>query len=376
MGVVGWIALVVGALLLFLLAQMIYFAVVVSWTNEQTNGLGYYGRSPQERARFKATLRRHARLLYPIMRLITRMSKFNFERASFRQDGIAGPRGTCSPESFQRGIAYRAQPEDVFVVTQMKCGTTWMQHVVYEVLLRGHGDIVDSGRTMYALSPWLEALKSVPVEQASLIGSERPTRIIKTHLPARVCPFSREARYIYVARHPVSCFASCVDFVATNLGAMAPPVEVVDEWFRSDLMWWGKWTDHVSGWWDRAQSERNVLFVHFETMKRDLPGVVRQVAEFLGVAPLSQQELDQVVEKSGFAYMQRHKDSFEMNPPHVLQTDAELFVRGSADRHHDVPADVKRRILEWCDTELAGSNFPLAETYPDVRAARTRVAPA
>ncbi len=249
----------------------------------------------------------------------------------------------------------------------MKCGTTWMQHVVYEVLQRGHGDIVDTGRTMYAISPWIEALKSVPIEQAPLIGSERPSRIIKTHLPAQLCPFSPESKYVYVARHPVSCFASCVDFVATNIGAAAPPLSEVEAWFCSpELMWWGTWPDHVRGWWQRSTSGTNVLFVYFEEMKRDLPGTVRRVADFLGMQPLTDAEVASIVEKTGFDYMQRHKDAFEMNPPHLLQTNAELFVRGTADRHKDVPADLRGRILAWCARELEGSDLPAATMYPDI----------
>jgi hypothetical protein len=67
--------------------------------------------------------------------------------------------------------------------------------------------------------------------------------------------------------------------------------------------------------------------------------------------------------------MQRHQDSFEMHPPHILQTNAELFVRGTADRHKDVPDEVRRRILAWAATEMAGSGFPLDQAYPDVAAA-------
>jgi hypothetical protein len=83
--------------------------------------------------------------------------------------------------------------------------------VVYQVLLRGGGDLAERGEAMYAVSPWLEGIKSVPMEQARSIGMERPARIIKTHFPADFCPFRSDARYVYVVRHPVSCFASCVD---------------------------------------------------------------------------------------------------------------------------------------------------------------------
>jgi hypothetical protein len=375
MSTVWIVAAVIGAGIVFLLVETIYLSVVLTWSDQKTKGLGYYGLPAADRARFKRSLRRHARLLYPILRLIGRTSSFTFPNASFQVQGIAGPKGTCTPESFERGIAYQAQPGDIFVATQMKCGTTWMQHIVYEVLLRGQGNIVESGRTMYALSAWIESVKSVPLEQAPRFG-EPPSRIIKTHLPAQLCPAHPGARYIYVARHPASCFASCVDFVATNIGAAAPDLPAVEEWFCSrDWMWWGTWPDHVKGWWRRAQQQPNVLFLYFEQMKQDLPGTIRRVADFLGVAPLTADEVARIAEKTGFAYMQKYKDAFEMNPPHLLQTDAEMFVRGSADRHKDVPPDVRQRVLTWCAAQLEDSDFPVVQAYPDVAAARDPARP-
>lgn len=362
----AWFAIIVGLLFAFFLVQLVYLAFVLSWGDQQTNGLAYYGMPPAERERFKQKLRGHVRLLRPILRLLGRLSSFNFEKASFQHQGIAGPRGTCSPESFSHADEYQARPEDVFVVTQMKCGTTWMQHVVYQVLHRGAGNLVESGSTLYAESPWLEALKSVSVEEAPLLGDERPSRVIKTHLPAHLCPYAPEARYIYVVRHPVSCFASCADFIATNAGHLAPPLDLIEGWFCSDLMWWGTWPVHVREWWELSRTRENVLFLTFEEMKTDLPGVVRRVTEFLGMSPLSDRELDQVVHKCGFGYMQEHKDTFEMHPPHILAIDSELFVRGSADRYKDVPEETRRRILRWCADRLNGSSFPAAGVYPDV----------
>ena len=175
---------------------------------------------------------------------------------------------------------------------------------------------------------------------------------------------------MYVVRHPVSCFASCADFIATNVGAMAPGLDLIEEWFRSEeMMWWGTWPDHVMGWWNLSQRKSNVLFLQFEEMKRDLPGVVRQVADFLGLAPLTEAELGHVVHKCGFDYMQEHKEAFEMHPPHLLATDAELFVKGTADRHKDVPEEVRNRILAWCAAEMRDGDFPLERMYPDVAAA-------
>jgi hypothetical protein len=365
--VLWFILKVAGAALGIYLLWNFYLALVLKWGDERTRGLGYYGLPLKDREAYKRTLRMHARLLGPLLRINSTFSRLDFRTARLLHQGIAFPKGSCDAASCERATSYRPHPEDVFVVTQMKCGTTWMQHVVYEVLRRGNGDLVARGTAMYAVAPWLEGVRSVGVADAPLIGAERPSRIVKTHLPAQLCPSSPSARYIYVARHPVSCFASCVDFVATNVGTLAPDLSAHEKWFCTpDLMWFGTWPDHVSGWWDRAQQDSNVLFVLFEDMKRDLAAVVRKVAAFLGVAPLNDSELAAVVEKCGFAYMQTHQSSFEMHPPHVLQTNAELFVSGRADRHLDVPRESRTRISDWVAREMKGRAFPLAEIYPDV----------
>ncbi len=296
-----------------------------------------------------------------------RFAKLDFRRVRFLHKDVALPSGSCDVASAARAEAYRPRPEDVFVATQMKCGTTWMEHIVYEVLYRGNGTLEATGTTLYSIAPWLEGRKSIPLEDSTVLGSERPSRIIKTHMPAHLCPEGASAKFIYVYRHPVSCFASCVDFIATNAGSMAPAPAAYEEWFTSpDLMWWGTWTSHVKGWWERGQRDANVLVVQFEEMTRNLPAVVRRVVDFLGVAPLTDAELARVVEKCGFAYMRDHQDLFEMLPPHVLQTKAELFVRGTADRHKDVPAEMRTRILAWAATEMRGSSFLATGAYPDL----------
>lgn len=361
-----------GGLVALYVLMGVYLATVLKWEDEQTVGARYYSRSLEGRQKFKRALLRHATLLAPMLWLNGRIVKLDLRRARIQYKGISGPTGSCSVESFRRAETYQPSGEDVFVVTQMKCGTTWMQHVVYEVLLRGSGNLVETGTAMYGISPWLEGRKSVSLTDAPLIGVERPSRIIKTHMPVALCPYDPGARFIYVARHPASCFASCVDFVQTNVGGMAPAMPAFEEWFCSrDLMWWGTWTDHVLGWWRWSNEQKNVLLVYFEEMKKDLPAVIRRVAEFLGVRSLSDEEIARVSHKCGFKYMQEHQTSFEMQPPHILQAreGAKLFVSGSADRHRDVPGDVRRRVSGWAARELASTGFPLREKYPDVAAA-------
>ena len=121
----------VGVLVALVVGPIVYLSVVLYWADQQTQSVRYFGRTPVGRARFRRTLRRHAVVLGPVIGVLSRFTPFTFEQASFVYKGLAGPRGTCTAESFERAHEYEAQPEDVFVATQMKCGTTWMQHLVY-----------------------------------------------------------------------------------------------------------------------------------------------------------------------------------------------------------------------------------------------------
>jgi hypothetical protein len=357
--------IVAAALLLVVITGIIWLAAVVAWGESRTRGLNYFGLPPDDRDRFKRRLAFHASVLAPMTLLMARASRFSFATASFDYRGVPGPRGSCNAQSFQSGAEYEPSPTDIFVVTQMRSGTTWMQHLVYEILMRGEGDLVEKGRTLNATSPWLEAVIGVPVEDAPMLGAERPSRLIKTHFPVTLCPYSTRSKYIYVARHPASCFASCVDFLADNLGIAAPSIDAFEAWFTSSAMWWGSWPGHVDGWWSRSLQAGNVLFVRYESMLDNLPEVAADVASFLGVPLLSEAEMQAVSSKTSFAYMSRHRSAFEMYPPNILAADSAYFARGTADRHLDVPDAVYGRIMSWCRSELEGCEFPIDRFYPD-----------
>lgn len=363
---------VVAVLLLFAFASVIWLTAVIALGDRRSRGLGYFGLPPAARERYRQRLRFHARVLSPVIRALARSSPFSFAKASFEHEGVTGPRGTCTPESFRAGTGYQPRPSDIFVVTQMRSGTTWMQQLVYEILMRGEGDLVENGRTLNAVSPFLESVIGVPVDDAPAVAKDRPSRVIKTHFPVSLCPWSAQAKYIYVVRHPVSCFASCVDFLAENLGPSMPPVNDIEAWFCSARMWWSSWPRHVEGWHARSAAHANVLFVRFETMVGHLPVVAAEIAAFLGVPPLDESEMRAVTTRAGFDYMKRHSNAFEMYPPHLLAVDSVYFAKGTADRHRDVSGDTRDRVMRWCREQLADGAVLLDHFYPDGGASSPR----
>lgn len=348
---------------------LVYLIVVMLTVELKTRGDGYFARPLEERRKMRLLIARHGAYIRPLFEFVAKYYRLKAIPA-FHYQGVTGPVSMSSKKAYAATVAYQPQANDVFIATQMKCGTTWMQQVVFEILYKGEGDLSDEGfRHMYALSPWIETSpsSSVPFEKAPLLG-ENKIRLIKTHMPAQFIQQNEVAKYIYVTRHPVSCFASCLDFVHMLAGPLTPTREDLLEWYCSNEMLWGTWPDHVEGWWRRSLEHDNVLFVHYEEMKNDLGAVVDQVAKLLDVTLTSQERL-KVVEKSGFAYMSENEEHFEMFSPNVFsvtEKDGRFMKSGALERFKDASDYETARIRAMCQQRLMGARYPIDKFYPDV----------
>jgi hypothetical protein len=357
--------------LLTILAALLYLLGYFRWQKKQREGDRYFSRPYAERLALQETMRWHGKLLLPLIELLLRLKLMKTPQSvsGFTYQGVTGPQGSCSEVSFRAAHMHAASEEDLFVVSQMKSGTTWLQQIAYELLMDGQGDLGDEGhRHMYALSPWIEAHDSVSMENAPLIGQPR-RRLIKTHLPASLCPYSEASNYLYIARHPVNCFASCVDFFAHLMGPTAHSLDAMADWFCSDNMYWTAWPDHVANWWDLAQQQDNILFLHFEALRADPALEVSRVAQFLG-KQVSGEQLALVRERTGFDYMQAHEHQFEMSPPNLFSVagDGAFLQQGGARQKEAIPSEISQRIVEFCRHRLRGRDYPAASFYPDLAA--------
>jgi hypothetical protein len=361
----NWLAVFAIALVLFA-ANFLYLVWYLRWESRNTRGMAYYGKPLAERRALKERIRWYSLFAMPLVRLLAISNQKQATMPRFEYEGVCGPKDVSSPEVFARAKNYQPRREDVFVVTQMRCGTTWMQQLVYEVVTRGRGDLSDRGLGhLYAACPWIDGVNSVSLEDAPVVG-EKPTRIIKTHLPTKLCPYSEEARYIYVTRHPVSCFASIVDFNRTLLGPLMPNVVRMVDWYCSAHMYWLPWPEHVAGWWDWAQRRDNVLFIHFEDMTRNFTAVLNRVADFLGYE-LTADERHRIMVKCTFQYMKDHEELFEMSPPNMFSVgDGHFMPSGKESRQNDVTPAIRQRIVHYCRQALVKTGYPAHQFYPDL----------
>jgi hypothetical protein len=359
------ITIIIGCLILLYISYLVLFFV---WGLHNTKGIAYFGKPLSERRKLKRKVQRYRKGLIPLFNFIgPKIADLN--RTGYYCEHVFMPWSFCPKKSVSKAIQYKPQSEDIFIATQIRSGTTWMQQLVYEVLSKGKGDLSDQGHIhIQAVSPWIEAMFNVAIDKAPLIG-EKKRKIVKTHLPSSLCPYSEEAQYIYVARHPVSCCASSIDWLHNLAGPFIPSVEKAIDFFCSDKMYFSSWPKHVEGYWQWFQSRSNVLFLHFEELKQDLPKIISQVADFL-VCELTATEISTIAEKCSFSYMREHAEWFEMSPPTPFMPDRQGFFKsGSLQRQESFDSNERAKIINFCREQLTGSSYPISRFYRDFNAA-------
>jgi hypothetical protein len=261
-------------------------------------------------------------------------------------------------EGFESGQRYRAAPGDVFVASYPKCGTTWLQYIVY--LLESGGQPLAAGQRLEDVFPHLEE-----------VGAERvlalpEPRLIKTHLGAERTPWNAQAKYLYVARNPFDC---AVSFYHHTRGFVRHYDFADGDWatffecFLRGEVDFGDYFDHLLSWWPRRELA-NVLFLTYERMRADAAAAVQRIAEFLGgrAAELVRdaRQLDAVVAASDFASMRRDQSRWSSARP----ADMPGFVRKGVvgDWRSHFTRDQARRLAQKFAARTDGTG--IAELWP------------
>ncbi len=212
-----------------------------------------------------------------------------------RQDYFATDPGVS------QGLSYQPDPTDVFISPYAKCGTTWMQQIVHG--LRSNGSMQFSEIT--EVVPWLELAHDMGIDiQAPQVALPHA---FKSHLSWNDIP--KGGRYIVVFRDPIDAMISLHRFLEgwffeTGSVSMAEFADYYLDRGKEENYW-----SHACSWWAQRDNP-NVLCFAFEQMKANLPAVVNQVADFIGIAPSSLAR--QIATKQAqFDFMKRHKDQFD-----------------------------------------------------------------
>jgi aryl sulfotransferase len=262
----------------------------------------------------------------------------------------------------RRWDAVRLRPGDVVVSTSAKAGTTWVQRIL-SLLVFGAGDLPD---LLPRISPWIDCRYMEPLDEViHRTEAQDHRRFLKSHLPLDALPYDPEVRYICVGRDTRDVFMSLWNHYRsyTNemyetlaagdpVGGPLPrcpdhPRDLWPVWMtRGSFPWesdgWPFWSHHyhLASFWEFRRLP-NVLLVHYNDLLADLPGEMRRIAGFVGLAVPSGQ-WPVLVEAAGFEAMKRSAAGL-LGAMDRFAGGADTFIyKGSNDRWRDVlhPDDV------------------------------------
>ena len=213
---------------------------------------------------------------------------------------------------------FQFRDDDIIISTYAKSGTTWVQQIVSQLLWNGASDL-----EVAEMSPWLDLRVPPKAVKLPFVEAQTHRRFLKTHLPVDALVFSPRAKYLYIGRDGRDVVWSMYNHHANANGAwysalndtpglvgapIAPPPASTRQYFLDWLAndghpFWPFW-ENVRSWW-ALRSLPNVLMLHFEDLKRDMPGEIRRIARFLEIS-IDESAWPSILEHCSFDYMKAH----------------------------------------------------------------------
>ncbi len=250
------------------------------------------------------------------------------------------------------------RPDDIFIVTYPRSGTTWMQMILYQLTTDGSMEIPHIAE----YCPWFEG----SLRSARGLETRPPPRIFKSHLAYPAIP-KGPCKYIYVARDGRDVAVSYYHLYRTHVGYQGTFAEFFERFMRGKVQY-GAWFQHVRGWW-KHRHDPNVLFLTYEELTRDLGRCIRKIIDFCQF-DVPSERLPVVVERCSFTFMKKHESKFDPAWELLWEEGVQLnsFLRKGrvGEGAIQLSAEQRARFDEEFRLQLAGTGLgqPTAEAPP------------
>merc|ERR1712215_67790 len=296
------------------------------------------------------------------------------------------PSGQVLPRCFARVekqiSELSVREEDVWISSFPKCGTTWTQEMVWNIVhnLDFHTaksvsleervpflELTGLTETGHMVTMKEEVAGTGLLNSIEQVNNLNSPRVIKTHLSIDILPkdvLKKKIKLIYVARNPRDAVVSYYNHWKVMDGFKGSFDTFFNAFVGDVCGYYSPFLKHVLGYWNSRHKE-NLLFITFEDMKRDLPSVIRKVASFLD-KDLSDSEVTQLAEHLSFKNM---KKNAAVNKEDILETMRKMngaekgtFMRkGETGDWKNHLTETQLKVMEvWEKEQLAGTDLQFA----------------
>jgi len=224
--------------------------------------------------------------------LCSKLSKFRSVRSMYKFDPLPG---------------------DIMVAGAPKTGTTWIQQILHQIRTKGDETFSD----IYEVTWWLPYKFNkfeFDYNQKQPFG---PPRILKTHELFEEAPIAKDTKVIVLVRNNLDAAWSFLKFMPDFFGKASDevplhiilPPEEPDPTRDRVMKSLGALAYFIASWWPH-RNDPNVLWIHYEDLKKDLRYCIAKIAKFIEI-PVTDQELDRIYSFSTFEYMAQHFEKFK-----------------------------------------------------------------
>ena len=197
---------------------------------------------------------------------------------------------------------FEERESDVFVVTYLKSGTTWMQVILHNMLTDGNMDF----NHIYDVSPWPknQSFQNEPVENINKLPAPR---ILKSHDEYDFFNEGMKGKIIYVIRDGKDV---AVSLFHHNKNYLDPELTFdgnFEEFFTKEkaAMNWFKYNHE----WLENKRNLPVLYVSYEQLTNDFDTALQRIANYLHVE-LNEDMVSRIKKYASFEYMKTHESKF------------------------------------------------------------------
>lgn len=242
---------------------------------------------------------------------------------------VVEPNGPIQPPIFDVGACqdlrdrFEINAHDVFITSYPKCGTSWLQNIIF-LLRRGS----DAQGDPLLETPWIEMSASLakngllpfnsPMSVDEMLALPPPgedqsnLRAWKTHPLVSAVPWKGGlarvvevgTKIVIVSRNPKDTAVSMYHQTKNLpfLGFDGGWDEFVPLYLEGKVGCNHFWDWHRDWWIAKETYPENILWLHYEDMKRDLEKEIRRIVDFLNLDK-TDEEINKVTKRSTFSSM-------------------------------------------------------------------------